>query len=313
MEVVDEHPSNPVLDKPSPGLPPTQLAYIDAPSDVIPDVYEGGLKTWECSVDVVEYLSQLNVPFQGKAILEVGCGTAIPTAYLLQTLLNSTETPPQDKRTIIHVQDYNKSVLELVTLPNLILAWCKHPLGAQNDSIHSLTPPPDSSIAAHQYRNTLALPTPDPEAREGPGELPITPHLISAFLQSLQDHSIQLRFWAGSWSTFNPRGPDDPAFDVIITSETIYRSANVSSLLSVLRSASGNSFTRSNPGLFAGLMGRSQVPTPLILVAAKVLYFGVGGSVDEFKNMARNAGANVTTVLDIEMGVGRRILKLEFM
>ena len=60
-------------------------------------------------------------------------------------------------------------------------------------------------------------------------------------------------------------------------------------------------------------MGRSQVPTPLILVAAKVLYFGVGGSVDEFKNMARNAGANVTTVLDIEMGVGRRILKLEFM
>ena len=136
MEVVDEHPSNPVLDKPSPGLPPTQLAYIDAPSDVIPDVYEGGLKTWECSVDVVEYLSQLNVPFQGKAILEVGCGTAIPTAYLLQTLLNSTETPPKDKSTIIHVQDYNKSVLELVTLPNLILAWCKHPLG-----FHSRTHP----------------------------------------------------------------------------------------------------------------------------------------------------------------------------
>lgn len=106
-------------------LPPqAHLAYIDAPSDVIPDIYEGGLKTWECSIDVVEYLSRLDaLPFAGKAILEVGCGTAIPTAYLLQNLFNSA---PSDKQTVIHLQDYNKSVLELVTLPNLILAWCKY-------------------------------------------------------------------------------------------------------------------------------------------------------------------------------------------
>jgi protein-histidine N-methyltransferase len=52
---------------------------------------------------------------------------------------------------------------------------------------------------------------------------------------------------------------------------------------------------------------------PIVLVAAKILYFGVGGSVDEFTAMAEAAGATVTTVLDIELGVGRRILKLEFM
>jgi protein-histidine N-methyltransferase len=105
---------------------PRDLEYIDAPSDVIPNIYEGGLKTWECCIDVVGYLSQLEgLPFRGRAVLEVGCGTAMPTAYLLQSLFNEA-THSSEKRTSIHLQDYNKSVLELVTLPNLILAWCKH-------------------------------------------------------------------------------------------------------------------------------------------------------------------------------------------
>jgi len=38
-------------------------------SDVIRGSYEGGLKTWECSVDLAEYLMQH--PFQGHSVLEV--------------------------------------------------------------------------------------------------------------------------------------------------------------------------------------------------------------------------------------------------
>jgi protein-histidine N-methyltransferase len=38
-------------------------------SDVIRGSYEGGLKTWECSVDLAEYLTQH--PFPGHSVLEV--------------------------------------------------------------------------------------------------------------------------------------------------------------------------------------------------------------------------------------------------
>lgn len=37
------------------------LDFIDAPSDLVPGVYEGGLKTWECSADLAGYLDGLNV------------------------------------------------------------------------------------------------------------------------------------------------------------------------------------------------------------------------------------------------------------
>jgi hypothetical protein len=32
------------------------LRFLDAPSDLISGVYEGGLKTWECSLDLVRFL-----------------------------------------------------------------------------------------------------------------------------------------------------------------------------------------------------------------------------------------------------------------
>ena len=52
------------------------LHFLDAPSDLVPGVYEGGLKTWECSLDLVEYLHQLQsssnfAGFAGSRVLEV--------------------------------------------------------------------------------------------------------------------------------------------------------------------------------------------------------------------------------------------------
>ena len=52
------------------------LDFIDAPSDLVPGVYEGGLKTWECSLDIVNYLDGLEDSFmdsdiRGKRVLEV--------------------------------------------------------------------------------------------------------------------------------------------------------------------------------------------------------------------------------------------------
>jgi protein-histidine N-methyltransferase len=53
------------------------LDFLDAPSDLVPGVYEGGLKTWECSLDLVEYLHELQCSanfggFVGNRVLEVG-------------------------------------------------------------------------------------------------------------------------------------------------------------------------------------------------------------------------------------------------
>ena len=52
------------------------LEFLDAPSDLVPGVYEGGLKTWECSLDLVDYLDGLKDggqkhSFVGKKILDV--------------------------------------------------------------------------------------------------------------------------------------------------------------------------------------------------------------------------------------------------
>lgn len=55
--------------------PPAQqeLDFIDAPSDLIPGVYEGGLKSWECSVDLAAYLADTVHcnEIRGSRILEV--------------------------------------------------------------------------------------------------------------------------------------------------------------------------------------------------------------------------------------------------
>ena len=52
------------------------LDFLDAPSDLVPGVYEGGLKTWECSLDLVEHLCELQCSsnfggFSGNRVLEV--------------------------------------------------------------------------------------------------------------------------------------------------------------------------------------------------------------------------------------------------
>ncbi|KAG8977105.1 hypothetical protein FRB90_008923, partial [Tulasnella sp. 427] len=45
--------------------------FIAAPSDLVPGVYEGGLKTWECSLDLIAYMeAQETSGITGKSVLE---------------------------------------------------------------------------------------------------------------------------------------------------------------------------------------------------------------------------------------------------
>ncbi|XP_061715685.1 histidine protein methyltransferase 1 homolog [Cydia pomonella] len=78
--------------------------------DLIAGKYEGGLKIWECTYDLIEYLdNQTGIQFENKKVLDLGCGAGILGIYALF----------QDA--FVTFQDYNKEILECVTIPNIIL------------------------------------------------------------------------------------------------------------------------------------------------------------------------------------------------
>ncbi|KAG6913711.1 hypothetical protein DXG01_004757 [Tephrocybe rancida] len=264
------------------------LAFVEAPSDLVPGVYEGGLKTWECSVDLAGYLSGLGTKLDvhGKRIIEyhsqielkIGCGTAVPSMFLLRELFSTSSA---EVETEIHVQDYNASVLELVSFPNLLLSWYISPAAA---SFRASEPPPEAEDDSE---------TPVEASPNGPGDLFLTPGLKSAFLASLEAYKIHLRFFSGSWRSF-PVAP----YDIVLTSETIYRSESLSPLLALLKGAVGEEKGR----------GKHY----LCLVAAKVLYFGVGGGVEEFAARVKDEGGTVDNVWEVAAGVGRRVMSISW-
>ncbi|XP_043208620.1 histidine protein methyltransferase 1 homolog [Amphibalanus amphitrite] len=81
----------------------------EAHTDLIPDVYEGGMKLWECSRDLVTFLSA-GEPLEGRHVLELGCGAALPAVFCLLRGAAS-----------VTVQDYNREVIDHLTVPNLRL------------------------------------------------------------------------------------------------------------------------------------------------------------------------------------------------
>ncbi|KAG7086585.1 hypothetical protein E1B28_002531 [Marasmius oreades] len=294
------------------------LAFIDQPSDLVPGVYEGGLKTWECSLDLVDYLdrSKKTDAFvaRGKRILEIGCGTAIPSIHILNELFSS---PVHSKETEIHLQDYNASALELVTFPNILLAWCWWFLF--HSSHRDLTfLQQDMSPASETFRNAQisnnederddnVFPAPDPAVA---ANIPITDEVKAAFEISLLEHRISLRIFSGSWSTFDVNKAGGK-YDMVLTSETVYRMESVPSLIKLIYHACEGA---SQCGLDSR---RSLHPPPyLCLIAAKVFYFGVGGGVTEFIQAVHLAGKcdnmtpKIETVWAKNVGVGRKILRL---
>ncbi|CAF1341332.1 unnamed protein product [Adineta steineri] len=71
-------------------------------SDLIPNIYEGGFKTWECSHDLVNYLKSIIENYQNiTTVIELGCGSGLPGLEL-------------NKSQQFHVdfQDFNREVVE---------------------------------------------------------------------------------------------------------------------------------------------------------------------------------------------------------
>ncbi|TKA62735.1 hypothetical protein B0A49_08499 [Cryomyces minteri] len=246
----------------------TTLAGIDS-SDIKTNVYEGGFKSWECSVDLAKLLLDWGprkdiddlcrvdhvVELTLSLPVQLGCGTALPTLTLFQYALR--EALP----IYFTLADYNASVLRLVTLPNLLLTFAR---------VSSLIP------------NTA-----------DPGDLDITPSLLAAFRAALSSVGMTLTLIAGAWS---PRlvdlvpvtsGGTSDMGTLVLAAETIYSPAALERFADTLV-----------PILKRCRMGKA-------MLGAKRIYFGVGGSVGAFKEAASAMGAVAYDIDNSGVELGR--------
>lgn len=228
-------------------------------------VYEGGLKSWECSFDMISKLKDTKIIenlLSSKSkfnVIELGCGTSLPTLYILRKIFAQSSNEPIS----IILSDYNFDVLRLVTLPNILLNWC----------FTFLT---EDELSLLQQRNGI-----DGNIRDG--EIDITNNLLNKFTNWMKERKIEINFISGSWcrkfmNIINEVIPNmENEFNIVMTSETIYSL----DILPVISEIMVEFATKNRKGV--------------TLLSAKDIYFGVGGSIVECRAYLESRGASVDT------------------
>ncbi|XP_009625430.1 uncharacterized protein LOC107783878 [Nicotiana tabacum] len=96
-------------------------------SDLVPGKYEGGLKLWEGSLDLVKTLNSEmqsgQLSLTGKRVLELGCGHGLPGIF---ACLKGARA--------VHFHDFNAEVLQCLTIPNVNANIQQNLLATDNDS-----------------------------------------------------------------------------------------------------------------------------------------------------------------------------------
>ncbi|KAG6138536.1 hypothetical protein E4U36_004358 [Claviceps purpurea] len=266
--------------------------FVLGTRDVKTGVYEGGFKSWESSGDLVKVLAGGCHPrswgSRSARIIELGCGTALPSLALFQWTMamasehqNQRGTHPQRAISFI-LADYNPTVLQLVTLPNFILTWALH---------------------QQQHAPIPALQEAFSQQEPGEGELELTPEVLESFRVYLLEHAIHLFFLSGGWSpefvhllyslpSHPPQAETAACISLLLGAETIYSpfalQAFVDMVVAVLEREAGDTSA---------------------WVAAKKLYFGVGGSLDDFVTQVMSRGVLVESVREETEGVRRGVVR----
>ncbi|TVY25926.1 Histidine protein methyltransferase [Lachnellula hyalina] len=231
--------------------------------DVRTGVYEGGFKSWESSVDVVKELhkrSQEILKSPGR-VLELGCGTALPSLAIFQWIFQNS---PSVGGFDLGLADYNPTVLQLVTLPNILLSWA-------------------------QATRTGSW--------EAEGELEIDPGVLEHFRASLESFGIKLSFFSGAWSPEFVNLVDQnlmsrPSRLTVIGAETIYSPAALQSFAETLMS----------------LLRKDVSVGKTAFIAAKKVYFGVGGSMEDFCDIVSAKGGVIEQIREESDGVRRAVV-----
>lgn len=165
------------------------LESVAQNTDLITGVYEGGLKIWECTYDLLEYVDDEGLTCSDKRVLDLGCGAGLLGILALKRGASK-----------VHFQDYNSTVIEQLTIPNVSLN-CEE--SDEEDEGKKVESPPCK-------RRTLDSSHPSP--------------------------ADCCSFFSGDWTAFlslmETKDPT-PKYDMIFTSETIYNTDYYPSLHSV--------------------------------------------------------------------------------
>ena len=115
-------------EKPAKGAkapPSAASAYSLASHDLVKGKYEGGLKLWECAIDLTKYVVRERVveamvtlsKSKSFRVLELGCGHGVPGIASLMAR-EKMEKDGKDTTLLCTLADYNEEVLTEVTIPN---------------------------------------------------------------------------------------------------------------------------------------------------------------------------------------------------
>lgn len=277
-------------------------------ADVIKGVYEGGLKTWECSMDLLRYLvehhSELCEILAGARVLDLGCGTGLPSIHILKNVPNVQ----------VCMQDYNRDVLEMITMPNILVNTVLSPTSRQEkeergDVFHSDDDGKKTCEVDIDYRRAHALFGTDSDRIIGQREIPelsgTEANEADSRILAKSDIPERCEFIAGDWNNIAQelatQGRQN-TFDLILTSETIYDIDGYPRLHDMLASALAKPTASSNS---------SSSPIPMALVAAKSIYFGLSGSVLSFMQYVHHRGVfDAECIWRSEGSMSREILRL---
>ncbi|XP_069599198.1 histidine protein methyltransferase 1 homolog [Ranitomeya imitator] len=165
---------------------------ITSNSDLISGVYEGGMKIWECTFDLIKYFEDEDVNFEGKSVLDLGCGAGLLGIFSLK-----------QKANVVHFQDYNSTVIEEITIPNVLLNCDSDSLAHNIDGVSSKKRAKKSDVKAGLLN--------------------------------------KCRFFSGEWSHFTQLMQEPPMkYDIIVTSETVYNPTYYSALHEVFQNLLAN-------------------------------------------------------------------------
>ncbi|KAA1085777.1 hypothetical protein PGT21_018885 [Puccinia graminis f. sp. tritici] len=347
------------------------LESLQSTSDLIPGVYEGGFKTWECSLDLATHLDPIverlktlyskqeeedhpdrkTIPDENRnqsedilpyRILEIGCGTAVPTvslcfklfAFLLARnrapqLQSSSDRQHDLESPILEIllQDFNADVLKLLTFPNILLAFYRASMMTSKLE--------QADVSEEREENGSSTEERMDSSEETEEDLEITDELKTDFELFLRENRIRLTLIYGPWSTFELPGalssnltmsvPGNSGkqrrkgCEVIMSSETLYSTASLPDLITVLLSSKINNLIHQTDDDPQRLEEGKESHSTTILIASKSVYFGVGGGTHSFVDLVENTHKGAVEFVDLDhhagptsTGISRVLMDVKF-
>lgn len=258
--------------------------------DLVPGKYEGGLKLWESSLDLVNTLKREiqdgQLSFRGKRVLELGCGNGLPGIF---ACLKGAST--------VHFQDFNAEVLRCLTIPNVYvnLQNARERLGRHCDGpvtpTRTTTLSPDVHFYAGDWGDMHTLLSVVGQDHLGACDINLNFSEDDLFLdRSLSNNSsgvnqetqidsshgqqiTRTRKLSGSRACerANDMDPSEGGYDIILMAETVYSLVSMRKLYGLIKKC-------------------LRPPYGVVYLAAKKHSFCGGGGTRQFRSLVEEDG-----------------------